>query len=571
MFNQNESIQVTRRGFVGAAAATAVLGLSAAVEEKPILRIGAMTDDHLHPDRPETHLRSKACFALFRKMNADIVVDTGDIADLSHVTELQLFRKMFDEAFAGTACVPFFCIANHDYNYVPHTKRNDPKNIENAWRALGMSGPNPTAVVKGYQFVNVFQNEPKPNAFAEAVEKAVAANTDNRPVFVVNHVPPMLTTTGTVHWSSQAIRDVLNKYPQVVALTGHIHTAINWAANIWQGEFTAVNLGAHAEYSNKIRGEAVVLDVFADRIDVRRYEAVTGREIGTDDRWSIPLPLDPKNGPYRPEVRAKACPIPVIPASATVTYVQSKTGETGSLAFSSSEPRGTTCRYRITLEARAADGSWKFLGLLNWRTPQVMDEPDSWTCSVSPAMLEAGCPHRATIVPINSHDVEGKGKTFLFDVPANPAQQALPAELTQVARYQQSFSGKGKDIIPDANGWFTKVGASMAVVLPKAFSQYMQSRTKPVTLVFDIASEQPGNPNTLSLARFPAGGGATDLRVGGRIYMLPGTCPTHRYVWTITKSKDANPEDEYCLVIREGGAFRGKINSIRAYVYGHSR
>ena len=279
-------MSLTRREFVLTSAAATAFGLRAADAGQPLLRIGAMSDDHLHPNRPATHRRTKACFELFRRLNVDIVVDTGDIADLSHVSELQCFRRYFDEAFAGTDCVPFFCIANHDYNSVPNTPKNDPRNIENAWRALGMGGPNQSAVVKGYRFVNVFQNEPRREAFAEAVGKAVAANEGNRPVFVVNHVPPMNTTAGTVHWSSQAVRDVMNQYPQVVALTGHNHASISWAGNVWQGEFTSVNLGAHAEYSNKIDGEAVVLEVFADRIDIRRYEAVSGREIGADDRWS---------------------------------------------------------------------------------------------------------------------------------------------------------------------------------------------------------------------------------------------------------------------------------------------
>lgn len=552
---------ITRRSFVLSATAAATLGLGAADEEKPILRIGAMTDNHLHPNRPATHRRTKACFDLFRKMNADIVVDTGDIVDLSHLSELEFFRKCFDDAFAGTDCVPFFCIANHDYNYLPGTKKNDPVNFENARRALKMDSVNPTAVVKGYQFVNVFQNEPDPKAFANAVAKAVAANEGNRPVFVVNHVPPALTTTGTVHWSSQAVRDVLNKYPQVVALTGHIHTAISWAANIWQGEFTAVNLGAHAEYSNKIDGEAVVLDVFADRIDVRRYEAVSGREIGTDERWSIPLPLDPAHGPYRTELRAKSCPRPALPADATVRFEQSGDGTAGKLVFTSAQPRGKAEHYRITLESQSADGTWKFLGTLNWSAPQVMDEPETWDCALTPAMLDGGRPHRATIVPVNCFDVAGEPRTFPFDVPVNP-MTVLP---TQVVRYQRSYK-PGEDVFsPGEDGWVKKQGGVIVAALPKDLTAAVRQR-KTVTLFFDIASEQPGHPNTFSIGKFPANGENVELGLGGRIYTLPGNHASHRYVWTIGKGKAPDSADEYCLVIREGGASRYRINEVKCFV-----
>ena len=561
---KNPSASLTRRTFVLSATATAALGLGAAGEEKPILRIGAMTDNHLHPKRPATHRRTKACFELFRRMNADIIVDTGDIADLSQVSELEFFRKCFDDAFAGTDCVPFFCIANHDYNYVPGTKKNDPVNFENARRALKMDSVNPTAVVKGYQFVNVFQNEPDPKAFANAVAKAVAANRGNRPVFVVNHVPPMLTTTGTVHWSSQAVRDVLNKYPQVVALTGHIHTAISWAANVWQGEFTAVNLGAHAEYSNKIDGEAVVLDVFADRIDVRRYEAVSGREIGTDDRWSIPLPLDPAHGPSRPEVRARACPRPEMPADTSVRFEQTADGTAGKLVFTAAKPRGKAKHYRITLESQAADGGWKFLGTLNWSAPQVMDEPATWECPLAPAMLDGGRPHRATIVPVNCFDVAGKPRTFPFAVPANP-MEVLPADLTQVVRYQRSYKPGENVFTPPTDGWLKKENGIIVAALPKALSAAVLKR-KTITLLFDIASEQPGHPNTFSIGKFPADGGNVELGLGGRIYTLPGSHASHRYVWTIGKGHSPSPDDELCLIIREGGASRYRINGVKCFV-----
>ena len=555
---------LTRREFVLSVGAAAALGLSAAGTEKPILRIGAMSDNHLHAKRPATHRRTKACFDLFRRMNADIVVDTGDIADLSHVTELEYFRACFDEAFTGTDCVPFFCIANHDYNYVPNTPINDPRNIENAWRALGMSGPNPTAVVKGYRFVNVFQNEPDPDAFARAVARAVTDNTGDRPVFVVNHVPPMLTTTGTVHWSSRHVREVLDRYPQVVALTGHIHTAISWAGNVWQGGFTAVSLGAHAEYSNKIDGEAVVLDVFADRIDIRRYEAVSGREIGADDRWSIPLPLDPAHGPYRTERRAKTYPVPALPADAAVRFEQVADGTSGRLLFTSAEPRGTARHYRIAIESRQTDGSWRFLTTLNWSVPQVMDTPATMDCPIVPALLDGGRPHRATVTPVNCFDVAGPSRAFAFDVPGNP-MKALPDDLLRICRGQRSYvCGEDPFELPK-DGWLEKKDGIIVVTLPKPFAAAIRGK-KTVNLVFDVASEQPGNPNTLSIGKFPADGGKVQLSLGDRIYTLPGNEASHRYAWKLSQGKDPNPDDEYFLVIREGGPSRYRINGIRCLV-----
>ena len=553
---------LTRRAFVLSATAAASVGLYAG-DAKPLLTIGAMTDNHLHAKRPATHRRTKACFDLFRRENVDIVVDTGDIADRSDLGELAFCRTCFDDAFAGTACVPFFCIANHDYNYVPGTGYNDPKNIENAWKALGMDCANPTAVVNGYRFVNVFQQNPDPNAFAKAVARAVAESPAGRPVFVVNHVPPALTTAETVHWSSQHIRDVLNKYPQVVVLTGHNHASIAKAANIWQGEFTAVNLGAQAEYSNKIEGEATVLSVYADRIDIRRYEAVSGREIGADDRWSIPLPLDPAHGPYRPEVRAKACPVASLPADAKVRFEQNGHGSGGKLVFPAAEPRNTASHYRFVIESQQPDGTWKFLTTIDWSTPQTMDEPALQTAAVSPALLDAGRPHRVTITPLNSFDVAGASRTFPFAVPAQP-MQLLPAEITRFESYRKSTKRNSAALTPAADGWLEKSGGMLVAALPRAFTAAVVGK-KAVSLVLDIASDQQNQPNTFTVARLPAGGGEPDFYCGGgRIYTQTGRLASCRYAWTFHTQKPA-PDDEYALVIREGQSGRFKINGAKAF------
>ena len=67
---------------------------------------------------------------------------------------------------------------------------------------------------------------------------------------------------------------------------------------------------------------------------------------------------------------------------------------------------------------------------------------------------------------------------------------------------------------------------------------------KTVTLVFDIASEQSGRPNTFSIGKFPAAGGNIELGIGSRIYTLPGNHAKHRYAWTIKKGKNPSPGDD---------------------------
>ena len=550
-----------RREFILGTAAAVAASAGAAAAERPLLRIGAMTDNHLHANRPETHRKTKACFDLFRREQVDIVVDTGDIADLSHVTELRFFRDCFDTAFAGTETVPFFLVANHDYGYVPGRKRTDPEIIRGAADALKMADLNPCTVVKGYRFASYYQDE-KIEVLEANVRKAVAENEAGRPVFVVTHVPPFGTTTGTAHWSSRAIRNVLDKYPQVVHLSGHIHAAISWSANIWQGGFTAINLGAHAQYSNPIDGEATILDVYADRIDVRRYEAVSGREIGADDRWSIPLPLDPAHGPYRPEVRAAKLSRPAMPTELAASFSQSADGAMASLAFRSALPPGKTLRYLVTLESRQDDGMWKFLSTVNWRVPQTLEEAPVRTCSFVANLLEPGRRHRATIVPADSLERAGGAGTFEFDAPANPLR-ALPEELSRVVRIQKGQSPDGREVRPGADGWIGPQTGFIAL-LPEGLATALKDH-RTVTCVVDMGGEQGNAPCTLTLAKFAAGTDKLDMNVGPRIYTRPGSYGVHRYAWRI-KPASLAAGDRLCVFVREGDPARYRFNSVRFYV-----
>ena len=554
----------TRKTFLAGMASAAAIPVWAG--PSPLrLRIGAMSDNHLNAAHPETHRKTKACFELFRRERVDVVLDTGDIADRSDMNELRFFRSCFDAAFAGTETVPFFAVANHDTNYNPATggrapKSNDPAVIAAAVAALGMSSPNPCVAVKGYQFVSIRQFE-KLEVLEENICKALAANVGNRPVFVMTHEPPYATTSRTIYWSSRQIRNVLNKYPQVVSLSGHIHDSVVWPANVWQGGFTAVNLGAHAQYSNPIDGEATILDVYDDRIDIRRYEAVSGREIGADDRWSIPLPLDPKNGPYRPVVRAAAKTTLRMPSDLGLEFESGGKSGMDALVFRSAEPRNVSMCYRIAFESKVDDGSWRFLSAMNWRRPQEMDERPSWRFEFPVPTLDAGRRHRVTVTPVDSFGRAGTAGTAEFDAPANPLKP-LAAEPFAFGSVTEGAKPGGKALVPAPDGWCGPC-TNVFAAFPDAALAAVRGR-KRVYCVADIGSDQKGAPVAILVCRFPKGGNARAVNIGERIYTEGGFRATNRYVWRIRT--DALAEgDRAGVVVTWGDPGRFRFASVRFY------
>ena len=82
---------------------------------------------------------------------------------------------------------------------------------------------------------------------AAAIAENTAAGRPNDPVFVCQHQQPYNTVNGSstsLGGNDQAnVREIMNKYPQVVDFAGHSHTYIDHPRSVWQGEFTALSTG----------------------------------------------------------------------------------------------------------------------------------------------------------------------------------------------------------------------------------------------------------------------------------------------------------------------------------------
>lgn len=306
-------------------------------------------------------------------------------------------------------------------------------------------------------------------------------------------------------------------------------------------------------------GEAVLLDVFSDRIDIRRYEAMTGREVGADDHWSISLPLDPMHGPYRVECRMKTSPVAEFQPDAKVLLRQSERAGIGVFEFSSALPHNVSFRYDLVFESGREDGGWNFLTAFNWNVPQVFDEPKTQNITLPMALFDPGRPCRVTIRAVNSYGVAGRGCPLVFTVPAWSARE-LPSELTRIVR----FKNHDKDFKPDLEGWFERRGKWVTAVLSKGFSKAIAGK-KSVSLSLDIATEDLKGVNQVRLAYLSEKGGM-DFSVGGCAYTMSRVSPNCRYAWTI-RPKSSTSDGEYCIVFREDGSGRFKVNSVRGFIH----
>ena len=119
-------------------------------------------------------------------------------------------------------------------------------------------------VINGYHFIGLSASPTSIIHYTKAQikwldEQLAEATADDpaKPVFVFQHEHIYDTVYGSLPsdgWGVEFFTDVLNKYPQVIDISGHSHYPANDPRAIWQGAFTAINDGGLNYYEFTIDG-----------------------------------------------------------------------------------------------------------------------------------------------------------------------------------------------------------------------------------------------------------------------------------------------------------------------------
>ena len=119
-------------------------------------------------------------------------------------------------------------------------------------------------VINGYHFIGlsasplsiIHYTKAQLDWLDEQLAEAVADD-PAKPVFVFQHEHIYNTVYGSFPedtWGVEFFTDILNKYPQVIDISGHSHYPANDPRAIWQGVFTALNDGGLNYYEFTIDG-----------------------------------------------------------------------------------------------------------------------------------------------------------------------------------------------------------------------------------------------------------------------------------------------------------------------------
>ena len=538
--------------------ATALVGMCSlvALATQPVMRVGLITDTHVTKDKKSCRLLKEA-LVLFKDHKVDMVVNIGDIADKYYEQGYRNYRETVNEVFPDANKKPreLFVYANHDR--VDRERDSVWKVFEDVKRHLEIpNDPYETLTLKGYTFLVIpqFMTEQE---YIKMLNGAVRDN-PGKPIIVFDHVPAFNTVYDSATWGERKRRKILEKYPQAVQISGHVHGSLTNELNIWQGKFTAINAGGLAYWHGAVIGSepvvmysdmALILEIYPDKLVFRRFFTTTKEEYAPNDPWVVPVPFDEKTAPYNAERRQKESVAPEFPEKSAVAVKELK----GSVKFEFPRALHKNGVFTYKVEVfRKVDGGWKKLARRDQMGHFMLAEnkrPAKVNQTFSIGYFEAGNQYKVEVSPVNFFGKVGKAISAEFSIKSKPADTVV-FESKNPALDCKFLEGlaKGRSFEIDSDGFFVHNAHNGRLEFPK--NVWEGKRGTRFRLTVDMHLIQSEDCPWTMVMRNPV----PVRNATNRIPTAGGDSGMQRYVIEFTKGGD---DFNYYLLIREGK--RGKI------------
>jgi len=548
--------KTSRRTFI--ASTGAFVALSARGAEKPLWKAGIVTDTHVGRTRASCELVKKAC-DLFAGMDIDLFVNCGDIADHHYPEVYPILKELTDAAFPAKPPKKIWVYANHD-----HIDRQDEpwENVMADVRRLlsATNGFYDIIDMAGYPLVVFPQWLDVPRA--EKMLKDVCENPKYamKPVFVFDHIPPEDTTDNSVTWGSQSRRDLYSRFPRIIDICGHAHGSLRSELNIWQGEFTAVNMGCLHRWAGHAVGAApeskknfgaVVMEVFTDRVVFRRFDVRTKEEYGADEPWTIPLPFDSATAPYRRERTTANEPVPQFPKGAILSLKAIAPFTAVEMSFPRAEGKHGTYIYKVQVTTLDGEPLSRIDLFGQFYLPES-ERASTLVRSLSAGYFDPGKRYRVRITPCNCFGKGGCPIEADFTAPETTGFETLFESIDPMKECSFMTELEGGKRIVAKDGWY-EIGARNHRL---EFPDGIWARKGRYRFTVDMETKQAG-PRTWTLVlRNPK----PMKNANARIATPRGDSGKTRYVIEFNQT---DPRKSYYLLVREGGKGRIRFSKVK--------
>ncbi|USK36707.1 DUF5010 C-terminal domain-containing protein (plasmid) [Bacillus sp. F19] len=289
-------VNVALTGVVGSTSAESSAAVTENTTEEPIFSFMSMSDTH-----SDTVKTAKAVTDA-KNNNASAIFLPGDITNLGDSGEYDAIRNAIDSVKDHPPV--YYAIGNHEYDW--QSDYNVAKNrfIEKA--EIPEKKVYYHREIQGYDFIILgFDKKPSYTAYMSDeqlawLESTLAANAEpDKPIFVFTHEPIHQTVSKSYssngiyqrNAQEQEFRKILEKYPQVILTTGHLHDDTKIQGNMYANKFTALRDGA------VLNSQAMMFDVYKDKVHIKGRDVTTQKTI-----WEGTMSLHPNTtGMYEAE------------------------------------------------------------------------------------------------------------------------------------------------------------------------------------------------------------------------------------------------------------------------------
>lgn len=536
-------------------------GASPAVQEKPLLKVGIITDTHVTPNPASCEWVQKA-WTFFKQHKVDLVANCGDIADHHYPQGYRNYRNVINKLFPAGTEKPkeLYVYANHD--------RIDVASVDKAFAAVKKllqvpNDPYDILKLKGYTFLVVPQFIDMVR-YEKMITDALKAD-PGKPVFVFDHVPPFATTFNTRTWGSITRRQLLDKYPQVIVISGHTHNTLFNELCIWQGEFTAVNAGTLYYWGGSLAGSVpergkrgtgvLIMEVFKEKILFRRYSLLDGKEYRQGTPWCVPWPFKKETAPYNIKHRYARSAAPAFPAGAKVTFVPDGVPFNAvKLQFPAARP--DVFSYTIAIERKNAKNQFEPFTqkeiFSNFHLLPAEQLKTMETCLAS-GYFDSGREYRITITPANFFGKKGKPVSTVWRAPAAAVNKVLFESKDPMKEMPFKSDLQGGKLFKQEKGFYLHDTFEGRLLFPENI--WRVTPGTPLRLIADIHTIQDDAKQWTIVMRNPT----PRRNAHGRIASGAGDV-RRRYVIDFTYQKK---DFKYYLLIREGNTGKIRFNYVR--------
>ncbi|PUB08339.1 LamG-like jellyroll fold domain-containing protein [Paenisporosarcina sp. OV554] len=290
-------VNVALMGVVGSTAAESSAAGAENTTEDPIFSFMSISDTH-----SDTGKTVKAVTDAVNN-NASAIVLSGDITNLGDSGEYDAIINAVNSVKDHPPV--YYGMGNHEYDW--QSDFNVAKN-----RFIQKAGIPENKVyyhreIQGYDFIFLGKDEKPANTAYMSdeqlawLESTLAANAvPDKPIFVFMHEPIYQTVSKSYASDNyayntspqeQKLKHILEKYPQAILTTGHLHDDIKIPGNMYTEKFSALRDGA------VLNSQAMIFDVYKDKVHLK------GRDVNTQKTvWEGTISLHPNTtGMYEAE------------------------------------------------------------------------------------------------------------------------------------------------------------------------------------------------------------------------------------------------------------------------------